>query len=266
MAISLKRDAAGRILKRTSAQAKSPIIEAAVEEADQAKPVSDPLREYRSQARELQQALAAVKEIHQQTAAVTQQREAVLQQRKRLLNSFEDESAVAELSKLASRVEMHGAKLDNLGGQLANAQADLKIALAAFATSFNNLFGTLRTFLVNKATANIRDTVHPAVRIISGLSIAQVAALATEVVDFEQLALRIDPMAAMLNNPFPENTDNDVLVLWKSTEREADRAVPKADPLLAEAAKHVENGFVPPLAFDLAQWRANVNHEVPIAA
>jgi ADP-ribosylglycohydrolase len=68
------------------------------------------------------------------------QGETVSKQRQGLLDSFEDESAVAELSKLASRVEIHGAKLDNLAGKLANAQAELKPALAAFAISCNAPF------------------------------------------------------------------------------------------------------------------------------
>jgi hypothetical protein len=49
------------------------------------------------------------------------------------------------------------------------------------------------------------------------------------------------------------------MVLWKVTEREAERALPKAEPLLLEAAKHLENGFVPPAAFDLGRWRQSLS-------
>ena len=57
------------------------------------------LEPHREQARELQDALAAVKDLQSQIATVTQQRENVLQQRQCLLDSWEDEVAVAELSK-----------------------------------------------------------------------------------------------------------------------------------------------------------------------
>lgn len=222
MAIAVEHDAAGRILKRTSAQAESPIIEdAEAEEAEKAKPVSDPLEEYRSQARELQDALAKVKDLHAQTATVTQQRENVLRQRESLLDSFEDESAVAEL----------------------------KPCLAAFATSFNALYWILHTFLVNGTISRIASILHPSCRVIRGAYIAQVAAFGTEVVDFEQLAIRIDPMASMLDNQLPPD----------AIEREAERALPYAGPLLAEAAKHLENGFVPPAPFSLERWRDSLS-------
>jgi hypothetical protein len=81
------------------------------------------LAPYREQANALAEALGKVKDIQQQTAAVTSQRETVLKQRQRLLDSFEDESAVAELSKLGSRVEMHDAKLASLAGKLAGARS-----------------------------------------------------------------------------------------------------------------------------------------------
>jgi hypothetical protein len=57
------------------------------------------LEPHREQARELQYALAAVKDLQSQIATVTQQRENVLQQLQSLLDSWEDEVAVAELSK-----------------------------------------------------------------------------------------------------------------------------------------------------------------------
>jgi hypothetical protein len=214
------------------------------------------LEPYREQARELQEALTKVKAIQDQTAAVTLQRETVSKQRQGLLDSFEDESAVAELSKLGSRVEMHDAKLASLAGKLVEAEAELKAALAGFAISFNALFLTLRTFLIKEATARIAVTLHPKVRQISGASIAEVAALSTEVVDFEPLAVRVDPMASMINNQLP--SENII--------RDAERSLPKAEPLLAEAAKHLENGFVPPQAFGMETWRATVSPGVPVAA
>jgi hypothetical protein len=65
------------------------------------------LEPYRDQAGELEEALAKVKGIHEQTAAVTLQRETVLQQRQGLLDSWvesENEASVEELAKV-KRIE-----------------------------------------------------------------------------------------------------------------------------------------------------------------
>lgn len=98
---------------------------------DEAKPTGDTLNEYRSQADALKEALAKVKGVQEQIAAVTQQRETLLQQRQTLLDSFENEDAVEALSKLAPRVEMCEAKLVNLAGQLASAERFKSSAIAA---------------------------------------------------------------------------------------------------------------------------------------
>lgn len=203
--------------------------------------VATGLEPYRKQARELEEALAKVRAIQDQTVAVTLQRQTVLERRQGLLDNWENETAVAELSKLASRVEMAETKLASLASQLAGAEAELKAALAGFAISYNALFLTLRTFLIKGAAARIATTLHPKVRQISGASIAEIAALSTEVVDFESLAVRGDPMASMHNNQLPPD----------AIQRDAERALPKAEPLLAEAAKHLDDGFVPPVVFSL---------------
>lgn len=155
---------------------------------------------------------------------------------------------MGELSKLASRVEMAEAKLAGLAGKLASAQAELKAALAAFTISFHALFMMLHTFLVRDASSRIAAMLHPSVRAISGASIGEVAALATEVIDLAPLAVRVDPMASMLNNQLPP----------ENIQRDAERALPKVEALLAEAGKRIENGFVPPKPFALAQEQATV--------
>jgi chromosome segregation ATPase len=113
------------------------------------------LEPYREQARELEEALAKVKGIQEQIAAVTLQRETVSKQRQGLLDSFEDEAAVGELSKLASRVEMHDAKLKTLADALAGAEADLKATLDTFGTSFKNLHSSLVAYLYQAALERI---------------------------------------------------------------------------------------------------------------
>ena len=217
---------------------------------------ADGLEPYREQARELQEALTKVKAIQEQTAAVTLQRDTVSKQRQGLLDSFEDEAAVGELSKLASRVEMAEAKLASLVGKLTNAQADLKAALSAFAISFHSLFVRLRTFLINDASSRIAAMLHPSVRTISGTSISEVAALATEVIDLAPLAVRVDTMASLLNNQLPP----------ENIQRDAERALPKVEALLVEAAKATENGFVPPKPFSLVQEQSPVAQDPAVVA
>jgi hypothetical protein len=131
--------------------------------------------------------------------------------------------------------------LESLAGKLASAQAELKPALAAFAISYNALFLMLQTFLVRDASSRIAAILHPSVRAISDASIKEVAGLATEVIDLQPLAIRVEPGVTMLNSTLPP----------ENIEREAERALPKAEPLLLEAAKHLENGFQPPAAFNL---------------
>ncbi len=220
-----------------------------------AEPVSA-LDAYRVQTHELQQALATVKDIQEKISSVAQQRDNVLQQRQRLLDSFEDESAVAELSKLGSRVEMCEAKLASLAVKLASAEVKMKAGLATFAVSFNSLFLMLRSFLIKDAHARVTAMLHPSVRIVSGGAIDQIAARTIEVVDFEPLAVRCDPMASFPNNALPPD----------AIQRDAERVLPIANALLAEAGRRVENGFVPPAAFSLEKWRASVSPGVPVPA
>jgi hypothetical protein len=214
------------------------------------------LEPYREQADALAEALKAVKAIQEQNAAVTQQRENVLLQRQSLLDSFEDESAVAELSKLGSRVEMCDVKLASLAGKLAGAEAELKVALVAFSISYNAIFMMLYTFLVRDASSRIAAMLHPSVRAISGASIAEIAALATEVIDLQPLAIRVEAGASMFNSAIPP----------ENVQRTAEQVLPKVEPLLVEAAKHVGSGFVPPAPFDLSKWRESLSPAVAAAA
>ena len=48
--------------------------------------------------------------------------------------------------------------------------------------------------------------------------------------------------------------------------RAAERSLPKAAPLIAEAAKHLEHGYVPPPPFSLEKWRASLSPGVAVAA
>ena len=147
------------------------------------------LEPYREQARELQDALAKVKDIQAQTAAVTLQRDNVLQQRETLLDKWEDESAVAELSKLGSRVEMCEAKLASLAGKLASAESDLKQVLETFGTSFRNLHSQLSTFLFTAALEHLTSLVHPELRVRSKSACAEVAWLDERVVEVQPLRI-----------------------------------------------------------------------------
>ena len=190
------------------------------------------LEPYREQARELQDALAKVKDIQAQTAAVTLQRDNVLQQRQSLLDSFEDESAVAELSKLGSRVEMCEAKLASLAGKLASAESDLKQVLETFGTSFRNLHSQLSTFLFTAALEHLTSLVHPELRVRSKSACAEVAWLDERVVEVQPL--RIPTLTDYFQSIPPQA---EVL-------RVAGLSLEKSEALLAEAAKHP--GFVPP--------------------
>jgi hypothetical protein len=216
------------------------------------------LEPYREQAWELEKTMAKVKAIQEQTAAITLARDDAANKRQSLLSNWTDteEESVTELSKLAARAEVFEAKLAAQDGKLVIAQAELKASLAAFAISFHSLFLTLRTFLIRDAADRIAGMLHPSIRAISGASIGEVAALATEVIDLAPLAVRVDPMASMLNNQLP----------LENIQRDAERVLPKAEPLLSEAAKHLEDGFVPPAAFSLETWRASVaSPGIPVA-
>lgn len=211
------------------------------------------LEPYHEQARELQEALTKVRAIREQTASVTQQRQNVLQQRESLLDSFEDESAVAELSKLGSRVEMAVAKLASLATKLASAEADLKQALETFGTSCRNLHSALTTFLFNAALDDILSLVHPELRVRAKATCVDVAWLTTSVVDAGPLRI-------------PTLSDYATISTPDDISRIAEQSLAKVDVLLAEAAKHLEDGFVPPAAFNVETWRATVSPGVPVAA
>jgi hypothetical protein len=209
------------------------------------------LEPYREQARELAEALGKVKAIQEQTAPVTLQRETVSKQRQGLLDSFEDEAAVGELSKLASRVEMAEAKLASLAGKLASAEADLKQALETFGTSCRNLHSALTTFLFNAALDHIMSLVHPELRVRAKATCVDVAWLTTPVVEIQPL--RIPTLSDFMTIPSPA----DVLL-------RAEQSLAKVAALLAEAAKHPE--FAPPPAFSLEKWRESLNPGAAAAA
>jgi hypothetical protein len=82
-----------------------------------------------------------------------------------MLDSFEDESAFAGLSKLTSRTEMVDAKLGGLATKLVGAEPDLKQALKTFGTSCRNLHSALTTFLFEAALEQILSLVHPELRV-----------------------------------------------------------------------------------------------------
>lgn len=216
------------------------------------------LEPYREQADALSEALRAVKAIQEQTATITLARDAAAGKRQSLLSNWTDteEESVTELSKLAARGEVFAAKLGAQADKLASAQAELKTALAAFAISFHALFLTLRSYLIRDAADRITGMLHPSVRTISGASIGEIAVLATEVVDLEPLAIRVEAGAAMFNSTLPP----------ENVQRSAEWSLPKAEPLLAEAAKHLADGFVPPAAFDLSKWRASLTPAAAAAA
>jgi hypothetical protein len=259
MTAILERNELGQITKRTVIAEEEPAVaeEPTVAEADQAPPIGDPLDPYRSQARDLAEALGKVKAIHEQNAAVTQQRDAISQHRQSLLDSWvksENEASVEELAKVGSRVEMFDAKIANLAVRLSGAEAKLKAALATFSVSFHSLFMTLRTYLINAAAEQIRLMLHPSVRVISGTSIAEIAGMAEPVVNIAPLAINPEPGSTMHNNTLPP----------ENIQRAAERSLPKVDALLTEAAKHPD--FVPPPPFSLETWRASVSPGVPVAA
>jgi hypothetical protein len=221
--------------------------------------VPDVLAEYKAQAVALEAALASVKAMQSEIAETSKVRESALGARQTLIDKWvqaDDEAAVEELSRLSSRGDVLQARLDSHATRLAHAEAELKAALTAFAISFNSLFLMLRVFLINDAKSRIASMIHPSVRQISDASISEVAALAIEVVDFEPLAVRRDPMSSMHNNQLPPD----------AIQRDAERAVPKADALLAEAGRQLENGFVPPPAFNWRTWRESLSPAVAVAA
>jgi hypothetical protein len=211
------------------------------------------LEPYRNQARELEEALAKVKAIQDQAAAVALQRDNVSKQRQGLLDSWENESAVAELSKLGSRVEMAEVKLASLANKLAEAEAELKTVLETFGTSFRNLHSSLVTYLYRAAMERILSSVHPDVRVRAKSTCSDVAWLTTEVIDAGPF--RIPTLSDFMTIPSPE------FVL-----RHAEQSLARSDALLSEASKRVESGFVPPEVFTMERWRASVSPGVPIAA
>jgi hypothetical protein len=221
-------------------------------------PTPPELESYREQANALAEALKAVKAIREQSAAITQARDAAASKRQSLLSNWTDteEESVTELSKLASRAEVFAAKLAAQAGKLENAEAKLKAAMATFAISFNALFLTLRTHLIRDAAARIAAMLHPSVRQISGASIAEIAQLDEAVVN----------IAAFAINPEPGITGFDSVLPPENIIRAAEQSLPKAEPLLDQAAKHLETGFQPPQAFSLEKWRQSLSPVVAAAA
>lgn len=128
--------------------------------------------------------------------------------------------------------------------------------MATFAISFNSLFLTLRTHLVRDAAARIAAMIHPSVRQISGATIAEIAQMEEAVINLDPLAIRVEVGAAMFDSILPP----------QNIEQDAERSLPKAEPLLATAQQHLERGFVPPPAFSLEKWRASLSPGVPVAA
>ncbi len=181
------------------------------------------LEPYREQADALSEALRAVKAVQEQTATITLARDAAASKRQSLLSNWTDteEESVTELSKLAARGEVAEAKLAAQAGKLETAQAELKTALTAFAISFNALFLTLRTYLVRHAADQIAGILHPSVRAVSSASIGEIAALATEVIDLDPLAIRVEAGVAMFNSILPP----------ENVQRAAEWSLPKAEPL-----------------------------------
>jgi hypothetical protein len=229
-------------------------------EDDQAKPSAEPsvLDQYPSQARELEEALGKVKAIREQTAAITQARDAAASKRQSLLSNWTDteEESVTELSKLAARAEVFQAKLAAQNGKLESAEAELKAAMATFAISFNALFLTLRTHLVRDAADRIAGMLHPSVRQIAGASVAEVAQMDEAVVNIAAFAINPEPGIAGFDSVLPP----------ENIIRAAEQSLPKAEPLLDQAAKHLENGFAPPQAFSLEKWRESLSPVVAAAA
>jgi hypothetical protein len=216
------------------------------------------LEPYSEQAQALTDALAKVKAIQEQTAVITLARDTALSKRQSLLSNWTDteEESVTELSKLAARGEVFEAKLAAQNGKLESAQAELKAAMATFAISFNALFLTLRTHLVRNAADRIAGMLHPSVRQISGASIAEIAQLDEAVVNISAFAI----------NPEPGITGFDSVLPAENIIRAAEQSLPKAEPLLDQAAKHLETGFQPPQAFSLEKWRESLSPAVAAAA
>jgi hypothetical protein len=72
--------------------------------------------------------------------------------------------------------------------------------------------------------------------------------MTTPVVELQSLEIRVEPGIDSFQSTLP--VGNFLLA--------ADRILAKAEALLAEAGKRIENGFVPPEPFTLAQWQATV--------
>jgi hypothetical protein len=245
----LVRNELGQIVKNSA----SPIAEA--------EPTNDPdvLAEYREQAAALESALKAVKTAQQNIVETTKARESALGARQTLIDkaaAADDEAAVEELSRISSRGEVLAARLTAHEHRLGHAQAELKAAMATFGISYNALFLTLRTFLVRDAAARIAAMLHPSVRQISAGSIAEVAPLATEVINLAPFGINVEPGI----------TGFDSLLPPENVQRAAEQSLQKTEPLLDVAAKYLEDGFQPPQAFSLKRWRASVSPGVPVAA
>jgi hypothetical protein len=76
----------------------------------------------------------------------------------------------------------------------------------------------------------------------------RLARMTTPVVELQSLEIRVEPGIDSFQSTLP--VGNFLLA--------ADRILAKAEALLAEAGKRIENGFVPPEPFTLAQWQATV--------
>jgi hypothetical protein len=145
-------------------------------------------------------------------------------QRARLLADWsdtEDEEAVTELSKLGARADVYGHKIATQNGKLANADAELKTALAQFATSFNTLYLLLRVHVARDAASRIADLVHPDLRQISADAISDVAERTIAVVNLRPLQINLDPGLTSFDN----------MLTAQNIYLAAERALPKVDAL-----------------------------------
>ena len=79
--------------------------------------------------------------------------------------------------------------------------------------------------------------------------------MTTPVVELQSPEIRVEPGIGSFQSTLP--ISNFLLA--------AERILAKSEALLAEAGKRIENGFVPPEPFTLAQWQATVS-QTPVAA
>jgi hypothetical protein len=206
------------------------------------------LSDYEAQAIVLRDALQAVKRLQEEIASLIMRRDTVASQREKFLADWtetESDWDINELSLLDSRAAAFEAKRQQLVSQQGKAQETLREALFVFANSVRGLYGYMSVFVKEKVIAQVTELVDPALRVSHKSYIVDFAQLHSEVTTIQPLEIR---EAQWIN----ENSHPDDVF------RASEQVLSRVEPLFNEAARRLEEGFVPPAPWSREAWYKSI--------